>query len=99
MRPTLTTLKPELINRILNEAKRVMAEIGMEIRGSELKQRLLDHGIKTDASGRRFLFPEDVIDKALQDAPGSFSSSLIAMVMFTRKLAVTMCTTYLRRVD
>ena len=73
MRPTLTTLKPELINRILNEAKRVMAEIGMEIRGSELKQRLLDHGIKTDASGRRFLFPEDVIDKALQDAPGSFS--------------------------
>ena len=38
MRPTLTTLKPELINRILNEAKRVMAEIGMEIRGSELKQ-------------------------------------------------------------
>ena len=34
MRPTLTVLAPELIDRILDEAKRVLAEVGMEIRGA-----------------------------------------------------------------
>src|SRR5690606_34816180 len=69
----LQVLETELIERILDEAKRLMAEIGMEIRGPKLKQRLLDHGLKTDASGKRVLFPPDVVDKAIAAAPSSFT--------------------------
>lgn len=73
MRPSLHTLEDDLIDRILEDAKRIMAEVGMEILGSELKQRLLDHGLKTDDSGKRILFPQDVIDKAIAATPKSFT--------------------------
>ena len=73
MRPTLTVLSDEQIQRILGEARRIMAETGMEIRGAEMKKRLLDHGLKTDASGKRVLFPADVVDKAIADAPAAFT--------------------------
>ncbi len=73
MRPTLKVLDDERIESILNEAKRLMAEVGMEIRGQNLKKRLQDHGLKTDASGKRILFPADVVEKAIADAPASFT--------------------------
>ena len=73
MRPGLNVLSDELITKILDEAKRIMSETGMDIRGAGLKQRLLDHGLKTDASGQRVLFPADVVDKAIADAPKSFT--------------------------
>lgn len=73
MRPTLNVLSNEMITRILNETKRIMAETGMEIRGQKMKRRLLDHGLKTDQSGRRVFFPADVVEKAIEDAPGSFT--------------------------
>jgi trimethylamine--corrinoid protein Co-methyltransferase len=73
MRPSLNVLSHDLITRILEEAKRLMAEKGMEIRGPELKARLIDHGLETDASGRRIMFPPDVVDRALADAPGTFT--------------------------
>jgi trimethylamine--corrinoid protein Co-methyltransferase len=62
-----------MIDRILNEAMRILAETGFEIRGAELKRRLQDHGLKTDASGKRILFSADVVQKAIEDAPGSFT--------------------------
>ena len=73
MRPTLNVLSATLISDILDEAKRIMAETGMEIRGPELKQRLLDHGLKTDSTGKRVLFPADVVDAAVESAPSSFT--------------------------
>ncbi|MDA0679098.1 MAG: trimethylamine methyltransferase family protein [Proteobacteria bacterium] len=73
MRPTLTVLSDEQIDKILTEAKRLMSEVGMEIRGQTMKQRLQDHGLKTDASGKRILFPADVVEKAIADAPSSFT--------------------------
>jgi len=73
MRPTLNVLSDEQITNILHEAKRIMAEVGMNIRGAEMKQRLLDHGLKTDESGDRILFPFDVVEKAIKDAPSSFT--------------------------
>ena len=68
MRPTLNILSDELIAQILDEAKRIMAETGMEIRGEALKQRLLDHGLQTDASGKRILFPADVVERAIENS-------------------------------
>ncbi len=72
MRPTLNVISDELIQKILGEAKRIMAETGMEIRGEDLRRRLLDHGLKTDDKGR-VLFPPDVVDKAIDSAPKSFT--------------------------
>jgi trimethylamine--corrinoid protein Co-methyltransferase len=73
MRPTLNILSDELIGRILTEAKRIMAEVGMEICGPRLRQRLLDHGLKTDEGGDRVLFPADIVDRATASAPRSFT--------------------------
>ena len=73
MRPTLNVLNDELITRILDEAKRIMSETGMEIRGENLRQRLLDHGLKSDKTGKRILFPSDVVDSAIESTPKSFT--------------------------
>ena len=73
MRPTLNVLTDELIRKVLDEAKRIMAETGMEIRGDNLRQRLLDHGLKTDRTGERVLFPADVVDDAIASTPESFT--------------------------
>jgi trimethylamine--corrinoid protein Co-methyltransferase len=73
MRPTLNVLEEDLIVRILDEARRILSETGMEIRGASLRQRLLDHGLPTDRSGQRVLFPADVVDKAIDTAPSSFT--------------------------
>ena len=73
MRPTLNILSDEVIANVLTEAKRIMAETGMEIRGENLRQRLLDHGLKTDKTGKRILFPAGVVDTAIANAPSSFT--------------------------
>ena len=72
MRPTIRILEEALIGRILEEAKRVLATVGMEIRGPEMRRRLLEHGLPMDAAGVRVLFPRDVVDAALTSAPSSF---------------------------
>ena len=72
MRPSLNILDPDLITRIVDEAKRVLAEVGMEIRGPEMRRRLLDHGLPLDVTGQRILFPPDVVDAAIASAPSSF---------------------------
>ncbi len=71
MRPTLNVVSQELIRRILDEAKRILAETGMEIRGRQMRQRLIEHGLKTDSTGRRLLFAHEVVDRALENAPKS----------------------------
>ena len=72
MRPSLNILSPELTGQIVDEAMRVLAQVGMEIRGKEMRQRLLDHGLPLDHTGERVLFPRTVIEKAIADAPRSF---------------------------
>jgi len=72
MRPTLNILSDELIAEILIEAKRIMAETGIEVRGENMRKRLLDHGLKTDDKGR-VLFPPDVVDAAIASTPKTFT--------------------------
>ena len=72
MRPRLTVLDDDLITRILDEAKRVLAEVGMEIRGPGLRARLLDAGLPLDAKGERVLFPREVVERAISTAPRAF---------------------------
>ena len=75
MRPTVRVLPPELIPTVLAEAKRILAEIGVEVRGSALRARLLDYGLQerdTVDDGPRMLFPPEVVDAAITSAPHSF---------------------------
>ena len=72
MRPRIQVLDDELLQRIIAEAKRILAEVGMEVRGAELRQRLLDAGLPTDADGR-VLFPPDIVDAAIAMTPNSFT--------------------------
>ena len=69
VRPSLNILAPELTDRIVDEAKRVLAEVGMEIRGPEMRRRLLEAGLPTNAAGDRVLFPRAVVERAIADAP------------------------------
>jgi trimethylamine---corrinoid protein Co-methyltransferase len=73
MRPSLNILGDELTGRIVDEAKRVLAEVGMEIRGPEMRRRLVEHGLPTNATGERVLFPRDVVEAAIASAPSSFT--------------------------
>jgi trimethylamine--corrinoid protein Co-methyltransferase len=72
MRPSLNVLDPSLINQILDEAKRILLEVGVEVRGKELRQRLVDHGLELDKDGR-IHFPPDVVDQAIATTPSSFT--------------------------
>jgi trimethylamine--corrinoid protein Co-methyltransferase len=72
MRPRLEILAPELIDRIIDEAFRVLATVGMEIRGHEMRRRLIEAGLPTTDSGR-VLFPRDVVERAIASAPRSFT--------------------------
>ncbi len=73
MRPTLSVLSEDLLDRILDESLRVLAETGMEIRGKEMRRRLLDAGLPLDATGDRVLFPRDVVERAIASAPKAFT--------------------------
>jgi trimethylamine---corrinoid protein Co-methyltransferase len=72
MRPSLRVLSDELTEQILDEAMRVLAETGMEIRGPEMRRRLLADGLPATAAGDRVLFPRHVVERAIETAPSSF---------------------------
>src|SRR5262245_13186927 len=76
MRPSLNVISDELLVRVLDEAKRILAEIGIEVRGPRLRQRLLELGLTTKdtvGDGERMLFPPDVVDRAIAQAPHQFT--------------------------
>ena len=73
MRPTLRLLSDELIDQIIDEAKRVLAETGMEIRSAGMRERLLAAGLPSNATGDRIRFPRDVVERAIASAPTSFT--------------------------
>ncbi|MDW8327666.1 MAG: hypothetical protein RMK99_13975, partial [Anaerolineales bacterium] len=68
MRPSLRVVPDELITPILSEAKRILAEIGVEVRGPRLRARLLEYGLQmrdTAGDGPRVLFPPEVVERAI----------------------------------
>jgi trimethylamine--corrinoid protein Co-methyltransferase len=73
VRPAIRVLDDDLTARIVAEAKRILFETGIEVRGAKLRERLLEAGLPLDPSGERVLFPPDVVDEALRQAPSSFT--------------------------
>jgi trimethylamine--corrinoid protein Co-methyltransferase len=76
MRPTLRVVPDELITQILAEAKRILAEIGIDVRGGRMRELLLEHGLHmrdTAGDGPRVLFPPQVVERAIATVPRSFT--------------------------
>jgi trimethylamine--corrinoid protein Co-methyltransferase len=72
MRPILRLLDEPLIDRILAEARDILATLGVEIHNPGILALLADHGAPVDREKCRACLPGDLIDKALQTSPRSF---------------------------
>jgi trimethylamine--corrinoid protein Co-methyltransferase len=76
MRPRLRVVPDELVGPIIGEAKRILAEIGVEVRGARLRERLLGQGLRlarTADDAERMLFPPEVVERAIATAPRSIT--------------------------
>ena len=72
MRPTLRLLDDGLIERILDEARTLIAELGVEIHNRDVLALIGDHGGRIDLAASRAWIPGDLVDRALQAAPTGF---------------------------
>ena len=68
MRPSLRFLDDALVSRILDEARDLLATLGVEVHNDAATELLLAHGARKDERGR-VLVPAPVVDRALASAP------------------------------
>jgi len=73
MRPVVKFLEDELIERIILEARDILCKLGVEIHNKGILPMLGDYGAKVDMNKYHTLLTEDIIDRALKTAPGSFN--------------------------
>lgn len=73
MRPSLKIIEDDLIAGIIDEAKRILAEIGVEVMGPDMRQRLLDYGLRPGQDSDRLLFPPAEVERAIASAPRAFT--------------------------
>ncbi|RPJ46376.1 MAG: hypothetical protein EHM19_04255, partial [Candidatus Latescibacterota bacterium] len=72
MRPTLRFLSDELIDRILDEAREVLLELGVVVRNEAVLSLLGDHGARIDRASERARIPGDLVDRSLASSKRSF---------------------------
>ncbi|MCP4583649.1 MAG: hypothetical protein GY839_18725 [candidate division Zixibacteria bacterium] len=72
MRPSLRFLSDSLIEQIVSEARELLCKLGVEIHNDTVLSMLADHGARIDNSTNYANFTQDIIDKSLKSAPGSF---------------------------
>ncbi len=72
MRPTLRLLQPDLIERILDEAREILLKLGVEIHNEGVVKMLASHGARVDFEKRRAYISGDLVDRALGTTPRSF---------------------------
>ncbi|MEE4273094.1 MAG: trimethylamine methyltransferase family protein [Thermoanaerobaculales bacterium] len=71
MRPTLRFLDDELIDRIVDESRNVLGQVGVEVLDESAAAVLQEHGAAE--SGGRVLISGEMVDRALASAPSSFA--------------------------
>ena len=69
MRPRLRLLDDALIDRILDEARDLLAHVGVEVHNDEAVSLLASHGAGVDEGGGRVRLPSAIVDAALRTAP------------------------------
>jgi len=72
VRPTLKLLERELIEKILAEARHILATLGVEIHNQGVLAMLAGHGAEMDQRKSRARLPEEMVDRALETVPRSF---------------------------
>lgn len=72
MRPKVRFLNNELIDRIIDEAREILCELGVEIHNKRALELLASHGARVDSSQGRVYVPGALIDRALSSVPPSF---------------------------
>lgn len=72
MRPKLRFLGDQLITQILDEARSLLKTLGVTIQNPDLVAFLGDHGADVDMAAEQVKLTDDLIDRALKTAPGSF---------------------------
>jgi len=72
LRPTVKFLEDSLIERIVSEARDILCTLGVEVHNEGLLSMLADHGAKVDRGALHAILTEEIIDRALKAAPGSF---------------------------
>jgi trimethylamine--corrinoid protein Co-methyltransferase len=73
MRPRIEFLNQELKEKIIAEARSILASLGVEIHNERVLAMLADHGAAIDRDTKRVRLGDDLIDKALRAAPDSFT--------------------------
>jgi trimethylamine--corrinoid protein Co-methyltransferase len=68
MRPRLRFLEDALVGRILDEARGLLASLGVEVHNDAAAELLLAHGARKDER-ERILVPAPVVEQALRSAP------------------------------
>jgi trimethylamine--corrinoid protein Co-methyltransferase len=73
MRPQFQQLDGDLVERIITEAKIVLAEVGVDIGDDETRRFLADHGAGVDGDDGRVRISDTMVEAALDSTPQSFS--------------------------
>ncbi len=72
MRPAVSILEETHFDLVLDEALRILAEVGVKVASEPLRGRLLDAGFTADESSGRICFPAENVRKAIASVPSSF---------------------------
>jgi trimethylamine--corrinoid protein Co-methyltransferase len=73
MRPLLRLLDDALAGRILDEARSVLATLGVELHDPDGVDLLASHGASVEDGGKRVGIPARLVDRALATAPRAFA--------------------------
>jgi len=73
VRPLLRLLSDELVERILDEARGILQNLGVEIHNEKAVSLLGDHGADVDRPKGRVRLPGDLVDRALATVPSGFA--------------------------
>ena len=72
MRPRIKFLNDSLIEKIISEATHILCTLGVEIHNKGILSLLADYGAKVETDRFQVIFTEEIIEKAVKTAPGSF---------------------------
>jgi len=73
MRPTVQFLGPDLVQRIVSEARDVLSDVGIEVHNPGVVSLLSDHGAAVAADSNRVFLAGDLIDRALGTVRSGFA--------------------------
>ncbi len=72
MRPLVRFLDEDLVEEIIAQAQEILLKLGVEVHNDGVIGLFAEHGARIDRAGHRVLFTDEIIEKTLETAPGSF---------------------------